>query len=167
MMGSSASVSDDTEKTAVLQRKVNDLVPHLPVAELMNGGIIRLTGFVGFFNPDSLLEPSWLKGKMTEEEYKQAINHVNTSVVESQADFAAIVNIYDFTNRHGAIEQAAKTAVDDINKKTGSVRFTYQSGAKQMVVMPYWHPGVYTELTTHRSGLNWNGYESYLYININ
>ena len=42
----------------------------LPVAELMNDGVIKLVGVNALFNPDSLISPDWLQGRMSVEDYR-------------------------------------------------------------------------------------------------
>ncbi|CAF3490330.1 unnamed protein product [Rotaria sp. Silwood1] len=57
-MGSSAAASVYIYEE--LEAEVNFLPLHLPMVELLNGGIIRLMGLASFFNVDSRLEPGWI-----------------------------------------------------------------------------------------------------------
>ncbi|CAF3746990.1 unnamed protein product [Rotaria magnacalcarata] len=81
-MSSNAVASSNTYEE--IEVEVNILTPYLPIAELLNGGIIRLAGLMDFFNVDSFLEPTWLKSEMISDEYRGAIKYVNICAIDSQ-----------------------------------------------------------------------------------
>ncbi|CAF3222006.1 unnamed protein product [Rotaria socialis] len=81
-MSSNAVASGNTYEE--IEVEVNILTPYLPIAELLNGGINRLTGLMDFFNVDSFLELTWLKSKMISDEYRGAITYVNICAINSQ-----------------------------------------------------------------------------------
>ncbi|CAF3919769.1 unnamed protein product, partial [Rotaria sp. Silwood1] len=137
-MGSGASSSNSESSLEKLEKEVSLMTPHLPVAELLNGGIIRLTGFLNFFNPDSLLEPSWLKGKMTLDEYQAAIKYINTCAIRSQVDDRNLIGSMLISKREKAKAEACTAAIAEINRRYGSIRFTYQQGIKNVTFHPIW-----------------------------
>lgn len=164
-MGGGGSVSES--KSDKLEAEVNAMVPHLPVAEMLNGGLIRITGFVGFFNVDALLEPSWLKGKLTVDECKSAIQYINKSAIRSLANFSNNVSSIDITQYESTKAEAIKQAVAEINRRHSSVRFIYQQGAKVMSLYPVWRQSVGLNIIALADGIKFTGPESYIFININ
>lgn len=110
------------------------LTPRLPVAELMNGGIIKLEGADGFFNPNSLLDPSWLKGKMTVQEFAEAIDYINRCTAHTHVGLGKVTTQYNRPMRLKLRTDAGMAAVQQINQRFGSVRFTYQPTAEDMMI---------------------------------
>ncbi|CAF1396211.1 unnamed protein product [Adineta ricciae] len=121
-----------------VESEVAKLTPHLPMAELMNGGIIKLGGANGFFNPNSLLDPSWLKGKMTVEEYQQAINYINKCAAHSQIGLTKAYNTSEGPMRLNLRTQAGMRAVEEINQRHRGVRFTYQQTVQNLQMNVSW-----------------------------
>lgn len=119
--------------------EVAQLTPRLPIAELMNGGIIKLQGANGFFNPNSLLDPSWLKGKMTVEEYQQAINYINKCTAYTHVGLSKIYNTSERPMRENLKTQAGLMAVQQLNERFRSVRFTYQQTAENIQMNTGWN----------------------------
>jgi hypothetical protein len=120
------------------EAEIAQLVPRLPVAELMNGGIIKLEGANGFFNPNSLLDPSWLKGKLTPEEYRAAIDLINKLTAHSHIGLRKMYTASDRPVRENLRTQAGMAAVQELNQRYPSVRFTYQPTAENMQVNTSW-----------------------------
>ncbi|CAF1134215.1 unnamed protein product [Rotaria sordida] len=119
---------------ADVEMEITNLTPGLPVAELMNGGIVKLQGANGFFNPNSLLDPRWLKGKMTPEEYYQAIDYINKCTGKSQIGLSKVYSVSERPMRAELRIQAGLAAVEEINKRYPSVRFTYQQTVQAMEI---------------------------------
>lgn len=109
-----------------LEMEAAKVVPRLPVAELMNGGIIRLEGANGLFNPYSLLDPSWLKGKITPDEYVQAIQYINQCATHSHVGLSRIYTTTERPMRLQLLVNAGMNAVQELNQRHRAVRFTYQ-----------------------------------------
>ena len=110
------------------------LAPRLPVAELMTGGIIKLEGANGFFNPNSLLDPSWLKGKMTTQEFAQAIDYINRCTAHSHVGLSKVSTRFERPMRLKLRTDAGMAAVEQINQRFRSVRFTYQATAEDIMI---------------------------------
>ncbi len=115
-----------------VEAEVAQLTPRLPVAELMNGGIIRLEGANGFFNPNSLLDPSWLKGRMTIEDYTQAIDYINKCTAYTHIGLSKMYSTTEAPLRLALKTRAGMAAVQQINERFPSVRFTYQQTAEDI-----------------------------------
>ena len=109
-----------------LEMEVAKIAPRLPVAELMNGGIIKLEGANGVFNPNSLLDPSWLKGRMTGDEYFQAISYINKCAACSHVGLSKMYSTTERPMRLQLLTNAGMAAVQQLNENHKSVRFTYQ-----------------------------------------
>ena len=120
------------------EAEISQLVPRLPVAELMNGGIIKLVGANGFFNPNSLLDPSWLKGKITVEEYRAAIDLINKRTAHVHIGLSKIYGASQRPVRENLRTQAGMATVQELNQRYPSVRFTYQATAENMQVNTSW-----------------------------
>jgi hypothetical protein len=129
-MGSESSVYTAEE----VEEEIGKLTPRLPVAELMNGGMIKLEGANGFFNPNSILDLSWLKDKMTVEEYTQAIEYINKCTAHSHIGLKKIYNSSERSMRLNLKVQAGMAAVQQINERFKSVRFTYQETAEDIQI---------------------------------
>ena len=63
-------------------------------------------GFCGLFNVDSLFEPSWLKGRINIEDYRESIRYINRKSIESQIGFSKIPSAFDINERETARGQA-------------------------------------------------------------
>ncbi|CAF1495626.1 unnamed protein product [Adineta steineri] len=114
--------------------QLEQLIPLLPQAELMGGGIIKLRGSSGFFNPNSLLDPNWLKGKITPEEYRDAIDYINRRTGYTYIGLSKTVLLSDVRLREQLRTQAGMAAVEDLNKRYTSIKFTYQPTAETVVM---------------------------------
>jgi hypothetical protein len=121
-----------------VEAEIANLTPRLPVAELMNGGIIKLEGANGFFNPNSLLDPSWLKDKLTVEEYRQAIEYINKSTAHTHIGLTKAYNTSERPMRANLKTQAGLMAVQQLNERFKSVRFTYQQTAENRQINTAW-----------------------------
>jgi hypothetical protein len=121
------------------EAEIAQLTPRLPFAELMNGGIIKLQGASGFFNPNSLLDPSWLKGKLTVEEYWQAIDYINKCTAHTHVGLSKVYNTSERPMRENLKTQAGMAAVQQLNERFKSVRFTYQQTAENMRINTSWN----------------------------
>jgi hypothetical protein len=119
-----------------IDQEMAKVVPRLPVAELMNGGIIKLEGANGFFNPNSLLDPSWLRGKMTIEDYVQAIDYINKCTGYTHIGLSKMYSTTDAPLRLDLKTRAGMAAVQQINERFPSVHITYQQTAQDMEMTP-------------------------------
>ena len=114
-----------------VKKYLNDNILRYPSAELVDG-TIRLKSLDGFFNSNSLLDSSWLQGKLTNQEYRQAIEHVNQRV--SQATIG--------TPKHVSIDQVQKAqttllAVEELNGKYSErARFKYEYTQQENTIQP-------------------------------
>ena len=117
-----------------VEEEIARLVPRLPMAELTNGGIIKLSGANGFFNPNSLLDPSWLKGKWTSEEYHNAIGYINRCTAHTHIGLRKIYPTSERAFRANLRSQAGMAAVQQLNEHCRSVRLTYQQTMENMQV---------------------------------
>ncbi|CAF2978052.1 unnamed protein product [Rotaria sp. Silwood2] len=117
-----------------VEAEIANFAPRLPVAVLMNGGIIKLEGANGFFNPNSLLDASWLQGKLTPQEYYEAINYINKCTAHTHVGLSKIYLSSERPMREQLRVQAGTAAVQQINKQHPSVRFTYQQTAENMQI---------------------------------
>jgi len=115
-----------------VEAEIATLTPRLPVAELMNGGIIKLQGANGFFNPNSLLDPSWLRDKMTIDEYREGIEYINRCTAHACIGLSKTYSTSERPMRENLRTQVGMAAVQQINKRFPSVRFTYQPTAVNM-----------------------------------
>lgn len=117
-----------------IDEEIAKLTPRLPIAQLMNGGIIQLEGANGFFNPNSLLDPSWLKDKMTIEEYTQAINCITKRTGDTHIGLNKIYKTSERAMRLDLKNQAGIAAVQQLNGQFKSVHFTYQQTAEDVQI---------------------------------
>ena len=124
-MGCSSSLLSPYTAEEV-EGEIAKIVARLPMAEQMNGGIIKLQGPNGFFNPNSLLDPNWLKGAMTADEYRDAINYINKCTAHTHVGLKKIFTPSDMPVREKLKSDAGMAAVQYLNDRYRSVRFTYQ-----------------------------------------
>jgi hypothetical protein len=76
-----------------------------------------------FFNPNSLLELSWLKGKITEIEYQQAIKYINQCAAQSIVGMRnTILWTKNIPEREHRTTEAIQEAIKKINDKHKSIR---------------------------------------------
>ena len=113
-----------------IDTEIASFTPRLPMAVLMNGGIIKLEGANGFFNPNSLLDPRWLKGKMTPQEYYEAINYINKCTGYTHVGLSRMYPVSERQIREQLRVQAGMAAVQKINENFPSLHFTYQQTAE-------------------------------------
>jgi hypothetical protein len=109
-----------TEKE--IETYINKCQPRLPSAELTDDGVIKLTTNDGFFNASSLLDSTWLHGKITNTEYRQAIEHINQRVAQAMAGSMNNLSIAEIPK-----SQSTLLAVEELNAKyAGRVQFSYR-----------------------------------------
>ncbi|CAF4781925.1 unnamed protein product [Rotaria sp. Silwood1] len=152
---------------ADIETELANFTPHLPVAELMHGGIIKLEGANGFFNPNSLLDPSWLKGKMTAEEYYQAIDYINKCTGRSQVGLTKAYLASERAMRAQLRSQAGLAAVEEINKRYSSARFTYQQTAQNMELHMSYSTDPTLRFAQRRGDTIGHASKTVLYISVN
>ena len=124
-MGICSSFSD-SYTLQDLEDEVARMAPQLPMAELLQDGIIRLRGANGFFNPDSLLKPSWLKDSLTIDEYWNAIDMINRRTAHTHLGLRKMYTSSEREYRAKLRHDAGTAAVEELNERHKSVRFTYQ-----------------------------------------
>ncbi|CAF1221062.1 unnamed protein product [Rotaria sordida] len=61
----------------------NNCQSHLRSAKLIDNNIFKLTSYDGFSNSSLLFDSTWLKGKITNNEYRQAIEQINQRIGQS------------------------------------------------------------------------------------
>ena len=99
----------------------------LPSAELIDGNTIKLTSNDGFFNANSLLDATWLQGKMTNNEYRQAIVHINQRVAQSVIGTSNNLSINEIPKA-----QTTKLAIEELNAKyEGRIHFVYKQNDQE------------------------------------
>ncbi|CAF1129677.1 unnamed protein product [Rotaria sp. Silwood1] len=151
---------------AELDTELAAFVPRLPVAVLMNGGIIKLEGVNGFFNPNSLLDPSWLKDKMTAQEFYQAIDYINKRTAYTQVGMSRVFLASEKPYRDQLRTQAGMAAVEEINQRHPSVHFTYQQTAENVQMSLSWSNDPAVRFATRGKAPVGNATVSVLYITI-
>jgi hypothetical protein len=117
-----------------VEEEIARLVPRLPMAELTNGGIIKLPGANGFFNPNSLLDPSWLKGSWTAEEYHNAIDYINRCTAHTHIGLRKIYPTSERSFRAHLRTGAGMAAVRQLSEQYRSIRLTYQQTMENMQI---------------------------------
>ncbi|CAF2635804.1 unnamed protein product [Rotaria sp. Silwood2] len=96
--------------------------PRLPSAELTEDGNIKLKTTDGFFNSSPLLDSTWLQGKITNNEYREAIEHINKRVAQSVIGTSNTLSIEQVPKSH-----SAKLAIEELNSKyEGRIHFSYE-----------------------------------------
>ena len=112
---------------------VASVIPCLPMAQLMNDSTIKLEG-TGLFNPNSLLDPSWLKGKMTVDEYSEAINYINKCASHAQIGLSTVCTESELPMRKKLKSEVGMAVVQQLNERFRSVRFTIQETTEMMQI---------------------------------
>jgi hypothetical protein len=108
-----------TEKDVETYIKKNQL--RLPSPELVDGSI-KLISTDGFYNSSSLLDATWLQGKITNNEYRQAIEHINQRIAQAVIGTSNTLPIKEIPKTQSTI-----LAIQELNAKyTGRVHFVYQ-----------------------------------------
>ena len=93
----------------------------LPSPELVDGSI-KLKSTDGFYNANPHLDATRLKGKLTNDEYCQAIKHINQRVAQTIIGTPKSVPINLVIKT-----QTTMLAVEELNAKyKGRARFSYQ-----------------------------------------
>ncbi|CAF1339311.1 unnamed protein product [Adineta ricciae] len=106
-----------------IETHINKCQTRLPSAELAEDGTIKLTSKNGFFNASSLLNSQWLQGKLSNDEYRQAIEHINQRIGQSVVGSSKNLSIDQMPKSH-----SAKLAVEELNEKyRGRVHFLYRN----------------------------------------
>ncbi|CAF3404945.1 unnamed protein product [Rotaria sp. Silwood2] len=103
------------------------LALQLPAASLMDDGTIKLEGAQGLFNPKSLPDPSWLKGKMTPEEYYQEIDLLNKRVTQPDFNLKSMLTPMYQSDHANLREKSRMNTLTEINQRHPSICFTYQA----------------------------------------
>jgi hypothetical protein len=113
-----------TKKDVETYIKKNQL--RLPSPELVDGSI-KLTSHDGFYNASSLLDSTWLHGKMTNNEYRQSIEHINERIAQSIIGTSNFLRINQIPK-----VQSTRLAIEELNAKyTGRVHFVYQTNDQE------------------------------------
>ncbi len=108
-----------SEKDVETYIKKNQL--RLPSPELVDGSI-KLISTDGFYNSSSLLDATWLQGKITNNEYRQAIEHINQRIAQAVIGASNNLPIKEIPKTQSTI-----LAIQELNAKyTGRVHFVYQ-----------------------------------------
>ena len=162
-MGAGAAGTAST----TIEEEVAAFTACLPMAEQLNGGLIRLAGAGGYFNPNSLLESSWLKGKMTMEEYRTAINYINDCAIRSQSEITSLIWSQGTHEREMAKAMASQAGVQKINAKNKSVHFTYQQTVEKMEYIPVYSRNLISHISVLTEKGRYLTVRSYIYINVN
>ena len=95
-----------------VQRHLDEKHARLPSAELLPDQTIQLTKKHGFFNASSLLNSTWLRDRLTNDEYRQAIVHVNERLAQSMVGTAKQLPIESVPTY-----QTLKLALEELNSK--------------------------------------------------
>lgn len=157
----------ETSTSMNIEDEIAAFIICLPMAEQLNGGLIRLTGACGYFNPNSLLEASWLKGKMTVDDYKSAINYINSCAIRTQSEMKNGIWSKETHDREKAKAQAGRAAIEKINERHKSVRFTYHQSTEKMEYIPIYNPDLVSHISVLREKGRYLTVRSFIYINVN
>ncbi|CAF4818682.1 unnamed protein product, partial [Rotaria sp. Silwood2] len=112
----------------ILKKHINNCQSHLPSAELIDNNIIKLTSYDRFFNSSSLLDSTWLKGKIINNEYRQAIKHINRRIGQSLTGTLNNLPINQIS-----ITQFTILAIEELHAKyAGRIHFVYKIMINQM-----------------------------------
>ncbi|CAF1130272.1 unnamed protein product [Rotaria sp. Silwood1] len=105
-----------------VEKYIKKCQPRLQSAELTEDGRIKLKTTDGFFNASPLLDSTWLQGKITNNEYHQAIEHINHRIAQSVIGTSNNLSIEQIPK-----SQSAKLALEELNAKyEGRIHFTYE-----------------------------------------
>ena len=104
------------------------------MAQLVSDGAIKLEGSNGLFNSNSLLDPSWLKGKMTVDEYSEAITYINKCTSYTEIGLSILCTESELPMRKNLKTEASMAAVQQLNERFRSVRFTIQETSEMMQI---------------------------------
>ncbi|CAF3212966.1 unnamed protein product [Rotaria sp. Silwood2] len=118
-MGCSSSIFSAYTVEEV-EAEIANFAPRLPVAVLMNGGISKL------------------EGKITPQEYYEAINYINKCTAHTNVGLSKIYLASERSIREQLRVQAGMAAVQQINQRHPSLRFTYQQTAENMQINTSW-----------------------------
>lgn len=101
-----------------LKSEGNQLNARLPLAELQVGGIIKLQGVQSFFSTKPLLDPKWLKERLTMSEYQSLVG------------MAKMFSPHDIPHRTQTAANGAQAATDVLNQQWNSrgVYLTFSMG---------------------------------------
>lgn len=92
--GASASVSVSPPRTvdeAMDWFSAAGVVEQQPIAVMLPGKVIKLTGSWGLFNPAPLINEGWMEGRMTQQEWVAFIESINAYVLGSMLDEARFI----------------------------------------------------------------------------
>jgi hypothetical protein len=118
-----------TEKEVETYIKKNQL--RAPSPEFINGSI-KLTSKDGFYNSNLLLDSTWLQGKMTNNEYRQSIEHINQRIAQSIIGTSNQLPVNQIPK-----SQSTRLAIEELNAKyTGRVNFVFQTNDQENFVSP-------------------------------
>lgn len=117
-----------TEKD--VRNHIEKTQPRLPSPELIDGSI-QLKSTDGFYNSSSLLDSTWLKGKLTNNEYRQAIEHINDRVAQAVIGTSSTIPMNEITKA-----QTTMLAVQELNAKySGRAQFTYRENPPESFIL--------------------------------
>lgn len=108
---------------ADLNSEMNQLLPQLPVAELLpaaaNGGPVTLVlrGQGSFFNPAPPADESWLRKKMTASDYERAIAAIDRAVSRAMVGLPRLYSRSDVPARAAIKARAAQAEVAALNSR--------------------------------------------------
>ncbi|CAF1401704.1 unnamed protein product [Rotaria sordida] len=104
------------------EKHINNCQSRLPSAELIDNNIIKLISYDRFFNSSSLLDSTWLKGKIINNEYRQAIKHINRRIGQS-----LIGTLNNLPINQISITQFTILAIEELHAKyAGRIHFVYK-----------------------------------------
>ena len=90
--------------------------------ELVDGKIIKLTSSDGFFNGSPPLDITWLRSRMTKDEYVEAIKHINQRVSQAMIGASKRIPIHEIP-----VTQTTKLAVDELNDRyVDRIHFSFE-----------------------------------------
>ncbi len=113
-----------------LKGEVRQLNARLPLAELQVGGIIKLQGVQSLFSTKPLLDPKWLKERLTMDEYQSMVEAVNEGTINAMVGMPKCYSPHDIPQRTQTAANGAQTATDALNQQWNQkgVYLTYSLG---------------------------------------
>lgn len=141
-----------------VKNEVAYVMPRLPLAELQGGGIIKLPGTQSLFSTKPLLDPKWLKGRLTMAEYQAIVEAVNEGTIGAMVGMRKMFSPYEIPQRTQTAANGAQAAADALNRQWNSrgVYVTFTLGEMHSNVVGIHHGHATTQ---HKQ-------DAYLYIRI-
>ncbi|CAF1122538.1 unnamed protein product [Rotaria sordida] len=104
------------------EKHIDNCQSRLRSAKLIDNNIFKLTSYDGFFNSSLLLDSTWLKGKITNNEYRQAIEQINQRIGRTLVGTSNNLPINQIP-----ITQSTILAIEELNAKyPGRIHFVYK-----------------------------------------